>query len=374
MGANTGYPFGEPVDVPSKEAVSPSELDRQSQQKWENILGYMVGSVESTGHIAPPSQAVIDLLEVGELIAFSDPRSHSQRPEITQAGFSFVLQDLDNQAWALIFLYAHNAAEHGLDGVDVLSFVLFIAALEPGLAYSRATLEPTQQQVLSLLSALGIVYQPVSSDGNPTAYFYPTRLASTLGSDTKTRTSIVDSTLDFTRKSFPAGDVGGSIIVETNYRVYAYTSSPIQIALLSLFVNLGSRHPNLVTGKITRSSVQRAIQRGISTEQIISYLSVHAHPQMRAARAEQGGRNKTSSALPITVVDQIHLWQLERDRLRTTNGFLLKNFATLDEYEAACGYARDIGALVWKNDEKRMFFVNLNTVDGPKSFMSMAKR
>jgi hypothetical protein len=69
--------------------------------------------------------------------------------------------------------------------------------------------------------------------------------------------------------------------------------------VLALFTTLRSRFPNLVVGQITRESVKRALQSGISAEQvgaqvvqhlsslkpmlakIISYLSTHAHPQMR---------------------------------------------------------------------------------------------
>lgn len=42
---------------------------------------------------------------------------------------------------------------------------------------------------------------------------------------------------------------GGHIIVETNYRVYAYTSSPIQIAILELFCKTEAIMPNLFVGE-----------------------------------------------------------------------------------------------------------------------------
>lgn len=51
--------------------------------------------------------------------------------------------------------------------------------------------------------------------------------------------------------------------------------------MLALFTTLKARFPNLVVGHITRESVKRALQSGISAEQVISYLTTHAHPQMR---------------------------------------------------------------------------------------------
>ena len=60
----------------------------------------------------------------------------------------------------------------------------------------------------------------------------------------------------------------GYIIVETNYKVYAYTSSELQIALLSLFVHLQYRLPNLAVGLVTRESVRSALINGITAEQV----------------------------------------------------------------------------------------------------------
>jgi transcription initiation factor TFIIH subunit 4 len=86
------------------------------------------------------------------------------------------------------------------------------------------------------------------------------------------------------------------------------------MALLGLFSNLRSRHPNLVTGKMTKASVQRAIKVGITAEQIIAYLSSHAHPQMRRYAQMEQSKNiaresgKVISTLPTTILDQIYLW------------------------------------------------------------------
>lgn len=45
------------------------------------------------------------------------------------------------------------------------------------------------------------------------------------------------------------------MIIETNFRVYAYTESDLSIVLLSYFLKLEYRLTNLVIGSITRSSV-----------------------------------------------------------------------------------------------------------------------
>lgn len=52
----------------------------------------------------------------------------------------------------------------------------------------------------------------------------------------------------------------GFLIVETNFRVFAYTNSDLQIAILSTFTELNCRFENLSIGLITRDSVRRALQ------------------------------------------------------------------------------------------------------------------
>ncbi|KAK7897874.1 RNA polymerase II transcription factor B 52 kDa subunit [Exophiala xenobiotica] len=382
-GAADRKSFGQVTNVPESSKVTIHDLDEYSRQRWEGILGYMVGSsanpLDTEQTAIQPSSGVIELLKAGHLIELSGTYSRGQAAKITKEGFAFVLQDINTQIWALLFLYVDNAEVFEMDKVDVLSFLFLVSSLELGLAYSTSALDETQQRCLSDLVSFGIVFQPTRNDGSPVDYFYPTRLATTLTSDSGTTLSATNTTIGSSLSASSSGAAKGFIIVETNYRLYAYTSSALQIALLSLFVNLRSRHPNLVAGKMSKASVQRAVQAGITAEQIISYLTAHAHPQMRRhAQAEQAQLQARSTEpgrvvpiLPATILDQIHLWQLERDRMTTTAGFLLKDFSNNADYEAPCRYADETGVLVWKNDKKRMFFVN--RIEGVRQFMADRK-
>jgi transcription initiation factor TFIIH subunit 4 len=103
----------------------------------------------------------------------------------------------------------------------------------------------------------GLIYQ---KDPASTRY-YPTRLATTL---TSTAPPLVSAT--------HASEEQGFLIIETNYKIYAYTSNPLQIAVLNLFVSLKSRFPNLVTGKITRDSIKKGLENGIKADQARSLL------------------------------------------------------------------------------------------------------
>ncbi|KAL9130347.1 MAG: hypothetical protein Q9217_001449 [Psora testacea] len=326
--------LGVPSNIKSGDGITIAELDEFARRQWEGVLGYMVGSagVGLGDDGVKLSPGVKTLLEIGKLVEV-----RGRTVEITQDGFAFILQEVNAQVWTMLILYLQNAEALNMDEVDVLSFLFMLGSLELGLPYSKANLTETQTQMLQDLGDYGIIYQPSASTSN---IFYPTRLATNLTSDTSgLRSSSLASTSDHNR---------GFIVVETNYRIYAYTSSNLQIAILTLFARLITRYPNMVAGKITRESIRRAVGMGITSDQIISYLTTHAHPQMQ---------NKNSTILPPTVVDQIRLWQLEGDRMKATVGFLFKDFNTQTEYEGPCRYAEEIGVLVWKQDRERKFFV-----------------
>lgn len=402
-GGGTGYTFGQVFHPPASQAVSIDDLDDYARQQWEGILGYMVGSsnlaeLQQPGEeLAPPSSSVIELLKAGSLVTVQGTVSRGQIPTITKDGFAFVLKDVSTQIWALLFLYVDNCDAFDMEKIEVLSFIFFVASLELGLAYSISTLSQKEKQMLQDLLGLGIIYQPDPD----AAFFYPTRLATTLTSSSTSAITTAsqtlgsslqpDSELSAEHNTSPHQAPGsGFIIIETNFRLYAYTSSPLQIALLSLFIALRSRHPNMVTGKMTKQSVQRAIQVGITAEQIISYLSTHAHPQMKRYAAAELARNQArqvainaSSAgpnaegatnatlhlkvVPDTIMDQISLWQMERDRITSNAGYLLKDFGTNHEYQDVSRYADETGVLIWSDEKRRLFFVT--RVEGVQSFI-----
>lgn len=369
--------FGTLYTLPTKNRIAVNTLDTFARNQWEGILSYMVGNtanIELDASVLEhkPSSSVIELLRTGNFIQL-----YGKAAKITKEGFAFVLQDINTQVWALLFLYVDNAERLGMTKVKCLSFLFLVASLELGQAYSTESLTETERRILLDLYDFGIIYH--TSTPSTATHFYPTRLAVTLTSDSASALGSVNSTLASSLHSTPTSSSaggGGFIIIETNYRLYAYTSSPLQISLLALFVNLRSRHPNLVTGVMTKKSVQRAVQMGITADQIISYLSTHAHPQMRryaalqaastsatiststSANSASGHARPQNSILPPTIIDQINLWQIERDRMTATNGFLFKEFPNQDEYEKPMKYADEIGVLIWKSDTKRMFFVS----------------
>lgn len=343
--------FGVPCSQPDDKPVTIEYLDTFARKQWEAILYYVVGSANARlGGGEDISEGTRTLLQRGEFV-----RVQGRRAMITQAGFTFLLQEINAQIWTLLIVYlevssAVRLSQHGrssdadangpsqlqMDPTDVLSFLFTLGSLELGISYSTSNLTPTQQQMLEDLADFGLVYR---RSGTAERY-YPTRLATTLTSDAPAlpNSSLTSTTVGSDATTAAAADgEKGYIIVETNYRLYAYTNSPLLISILSLFVQLQTRYPNLITGKITKNSVLSAISMGITSQQIIAYLTTHAHPILR----------RQHPILPPTVVDQIRLWQIEGERMTSWQGFLIKMEpgGGREEYDKAVAYAEALGVL-----------------------------
>ncbi|KAI8362599.1 RNA polymerase II transcription factor B subunit 2 [Blakeslea trispora] len=351
-GGGTQQSFGLPYASPDKHAVDIHFLDNYATTQWEAILHYMVG----TSLTKKPSRGVLNLLERSKLMQTS---SETGQLQITNKGFQFLLQDVNTQVWAFLLQYLDMAEVLQMDLVEVLNFLFQLGSLELGENYSVETLTQTQLQMLEDLRDYGIVYQRKKVSKR----YYPTRLATTL---TSGNAALAGTTIVNTNEPLNASTMAdteqadqGFIILETNYKIYAYTDSPLQIAVLNLFVQLQSRFRNMVTGLITRDSIRNALMKGITAEQIIYYMQSHAHPQMR----------KKYPVLPLTVIDQIRLWEMERNRLKPTNAYLYHEFNMQADFDAAEKYAKDLGVLLWSNPAKRKMTIAESGHESVKGFV-----
>ncbi|CAH2353826.1 general transcription and DNA repair factor IIH subunit Tfb2p [[Candida] railenensis] len=384
--------------------VTISFLDSFALNKWETILHFMVG----TDSTPTPSASVLSLLRSGGLMETSASEDISGL-RISNTGFQFLLQDSNAQIWTILLEYLKISEELNMDPVDVLNFIFILGSLELGKGYIVSSLSTTQQNMLADLKDYGLIYQKSSGSGK----FYPTRLATTLTSDSVALKSpamaIEDANNQADSDSAAAvaaaastadsSSSSGSIILETNFKLYAYTNSPLEIAILNLFVQLKTRFANMVCGQVTRESIRKALYNGITSQQIIKFLETHAHPQLKILAREKldkkiefdtnnnintaGGapqsqqqRNEASAShrleiLPPTVVDQIKLWQLELDRIQTFEGYLFKDFASQQEYDVLSNYASEIGVLIWADKGKKKFFI---TEQGKSQVVDFANR
>ncbi|KAL8381597.1 hypothetical protein RB595_005739 [Gaeumannomyces hyphopodioides] len=378
-GGSSHNTFGVPSSLPVPPNVDIPFLDKFARTRWDAILHYVVNSVEGDEFAQRPSKrlhsggsklqdTVKELLVAGGLV---ERRGGSI--SISKTGFTFLLQESNAQVWTLLlqWLEAVNAAggDHSAMAVDMLSFLFMLGTLELGQAYDTEELSEQRRNMLPSLVDFGLVYIP---PGNTSQYF-PTRLATTLTSGSSALRSASSALAAATAEGPNASGGGqgeatkGSIIIETNYRLYAYTSTPLQIAILGLFAELRFRFAGMVTGRLDRESIKRAISYGITADQVIEYLAAHAHEQMHRTATL-----RKKPVLPPTVVDQIRLWQLETERMKIMRGFLFRDFDSQAEYDDLAKYADEIGVLLWRSDARQLFFAS--KVDQLSVFLKARKK
>ncbi|XP_047651246.1 general transcription factor IIH subunit 4 isoform X1 [Phacochoerus africanus] len=306
---------------PDKHARDVPSLDKYAEERWEVVLHFMVGSPS-----AAVSQDLAQLLSQAGLMKSAEP---GEPPCITSAGFQFLLLDTPAQLWYFMLQYLQTAQSRGMDLVEILSFLFQLSFSTLGKDYSVEGMSDSLLNFLQHLRELGLVFQRKRKSRR----YYPTRLAINLSSGVSGAGGTVHQP--------------GFIVVETNYRLYAYTESELQIALIALFSEMLYRFPNMVVAQVTRESVQQAIASGITAQQIIHFLRTRAHPVML----------KQTPVLPPTITDQIRLWELERDRLRFTEGVLYNQFLSQVDFELLLAHARELGVLVFENSAKRLMVV-----------------
>jgi transcription initiation factor TFIIH subunit 4 len=334
QGTTTNESGDAKMAVATVDRMDPKQLDRYAHECFDSVLHFIVGSSLSK----PLSQSLLRLLVSSglmshhpshETLTSSKTKLQVQEMRITNKGFQFLLEDTHAQVWRLVLQYVELSEQLGLNVIDVLTFFFQLGCLDVGVGYGSDMLSEVQQRLLQDLSELGLLYRKSET------VFYPTRLALMLstGASGQQQTSTA-------REAF--------LIVETNYRIHAYTSSPLQICVLSMFTHLKARFGDMIVGQITRESVLRALQNGISAKQIVAYLTAHAHPLMRAK----------TPVIPPTVADQLALWELQRNRLILDEGYLYNHFGSEDEYAMALKYAEDVGILLWSNRTKMALVVS----------------
>ncbi|CAI8507858.1 unnamed protein product [Pichia kudriavzevii] len=391
-------------DADSGGKITIDYLDKYCFAKWENILHFMVGteikdipSVEVltllrySGLMELPSDRERRELANGDIdedddLTYEDVKSSMnintlRELKITKNGFQFLLQEISSQIWTLLIQYLILAEKRDMNPVEVLNFIFLMGSLQLGQGYDIKMLSRTQLIMLDELHNYGLIYHRAKSN-----VFYPTRLATSLTSENstfKSASNAIDQEIQQRQQEQQqqqqqrgekiSNSNKGSIIIETNFKLYCYTNSPLQIAILNLFVNLRTRFSNMVTGVITRESIRHALSNGITANQIINYLETHAHSGMvELAETEYNKKYEFESSignttaieqlrleiLPPTVVDQIKLWQLEMDRVEPFKGFLYKDFNNEFEFEKLLNYGEEIGVIIWKDRNKRKFFVS----------------
>ncbi|KAH8370338.1 hypothetical protein KR093_003092 [Drosophila rubida] len=349
MGGGKPWPMTNTLDKDSKPRDIPF-LDSYAMSRWRCVLHYMVGTGarNSTSDAEAISPDAVRILLHANLMK----RDERDGITITRQGFQFLLLDTRAQVWHFMLQYLETCEDRGIALPECLSMLFQLSFATLGRDYSSEGMNNQMLTFLQHLREFGLVYQRKRKE----CRFYPTRLAlNVTNKDAATATTAADEERMQER---------GYIVVETNYRVYAYTDSQLQVAVLGLFTELLYRFPNLVVGVLTRDAVRQALRGGITAEQIVSYLEQYAHPNMKLVESAI----QSKSCLPPTVVDQIKLWEMERNRFTYTEGVVYNQFLSQNDFVTLRDYAQSINMLVWQNERTRTMVVQKNGHDDVKRY------
>jgi hypothetical protein len=324
--------------------------------------------------------------------------------DISKRGYEFLLKETGVQLWTFTDQYLRTAARKRMEagatagggggaGIqhnasDVLSFLFQLGYCTLGRGYAIRALTDAQRAILADFASFGLVYVPKGRRGEHSAsiggsateplLFYPTPLSIVMTRPGASGLQLMQGVVAMAEQlsgamaeqlsgagggggglapsmmSAPsAGPSGGGVgalhlIVEKNFKVYAYTDLNLHMGLLDLFCRVEARLPNLVICRLTHHSVLKAVEKGISASLIKDFLSRNIHPAMRARRL----------GVPDNVVDQLYLWEQERGRVRMRRGVLFDGFIVKDEYSELKQYLEGLGeahmrALIAKRREAR---------------------
>ncbi|KAM7513081.1 hypothetical protein LguiB_011956 [Lonicera macranthoides] len=231
------------VRLPSLE-----DLDVYAAQQWESFLLHLISSseAETTKSI---SSSMMKVFQQGLL-----SQRDKEAPRLTESGFQFLLMDTNAQLWYIVREYITNSEELGVDSSDLISFLLELSFHVTGEAYNMNTLTDIQRSTIKDLADLGLVKL---QQGRKESWFIPTKLSTNLSislSDTSSRKV-------------------GYVVVETNFRMYAYSTSKLHCEILRLFSRVEYQLPNLIVASITKENLYKAFQNGISADQANNFIS-----------------------------------------------------------------------------------------------------
>ncbi|EDO07156.1 Transcription factor Tfb2 family protein [Babesia bovis T2Bo] len=166
----------------------------------------------------------------------------------------------------------------------------------------------SQQRILRFLIELGLVY--ADSDGSK---IYVTNLSFLV--DVKHANLVEEHQISMS----VCGNKGSKMVVQSNFKIYAYIPSALQMNVLNHICELQAKTPNLVIGVLTRSSLQTAFKSGITADQLICFFE-------SKGQYDDIQINRNVMNVPENVRRQLKMWEAERNRLELLNAVVFKRW------------------------------------------------
>lgn len=333
--------FTTPSDQPMRQQQQPVIREKQVNEHecFQNILYFLINQSgsDSSKH---PSKLLVDLFLSGGLLNWSNEGDSFQ---ITSRGFQFVLRDRPFQLWTLLIEFLKQFRTEPDSYLHILELFVLLSfhPVEQEIQFLDKDL-----QFQELLLELGIIYKSTRLYKHNDTYKW-------LFAKQQDQTASMEDRF---------------IILETNYKLYAYTTNPLHISILSLFCTIRGSFPNMTYAILNGEKLKNAFSKGITSEQVLNYLETHIHRQLK--QKDQEG----SPLIPATLSDQIRLWELEKFRLKMQSVVCYSDFESSGQFENAVSFAESGGFLILANKTKRLLVISSDSHDKMKQFFKQQSR
>lgn len=280
-------PRSEPKSSVLNFLTAPSRISAGDETKWHTLLERIISASQAQTEALSDMDRVILRLGFG-----TDPRP--------PASYRFVLADVHTQLWTLLNEFAVFLERERMGLSGIAEMIRTIAGLMTGLTRSSSTTLQIDHKAGQLVKRTILFLSEMDCVRNPSGDVPFQKPQSWLG---PTAAALHSSKALIGREDLL---LGSRLVVDSNMHVSAYTRSQLQRQLIGMFCEMHRRIGNVVTGVLTRKSVQTAIDSGgVSSDSIVRFLSANLHPSC-------GGK------IPTNVALQIKLWESDcpRNRLR----------------------------------------------------------
>ncbi|KAL0226998.1 hypothetical protein P9112_014322 [Eukaryota sp. TZLM1-RC] len=345
--------FLNPSSITIPRSTLPMDTISHSQLRFDTVIRLLTGELVSKSSRSTRKSIIkqeVDHESVSSTIASllysadlsSTLPSTTTSAVITASGFRFLLTPRREQLWTLLVAVLRSFEDFNVV-CDTLSF-LFEISNNPTNSVFQATKSenPELNSVLikfcGILDALGLVVSTQLPNGN-------------IGYVTTEMTELLLSSINHEQIFQHVNghdDVSLFITVETNFKIFVHSSDPLILSVLHLFLHVNHVLPGLICCSLSRESVTRAYQNGITSDVIVNFLKHHARPSTLQRK----------EPIPKNVIEHILLWESELSRIKSSECTLFFDFAEgVEVFDRCVVAAREAGAELLVDQVKRMLVV-----------------
>ncbi|KAL0212189.1 hypothetical protein RCL1_005815 [Eukaryota sp. TZLM3-RCL] len=273
---------------------------------------------------------------------------------ITGKGFRFLLSTRRDQLWVLLDAVLDSFAIEPLLRLEMIVFLCKIVSCPAGssivapkyFSFHKKSEDDRKefntelfQKFVEILELLGIV---MFLKRDNSLMIHTTPFVTLLFSHNKLHQVLIP---DVREKG-----TTHQIIVESNFRVFVFSTNSEILTILKLFLDVLFVLPDCFVCFLTRESICRAVDHGISSDLIISFLNDNPHPSVLCRQ----------HFVPVNVSEHIVLWENELNRLKFTPCVFFSNFSVSrpDIFDAAVVWARSNEALLFVDQQEQSLAVN----------------